>query len=157
MAGASPTSVLTFALEATPIPQGSKVPFKLGDRILMVDSADRKTKTRRSGSLKRYKEQLSATAAHAMTGEPWTGPIELECVFVVPRSKSHYTSKGALTKSAPSVPGGDLDKLIRAVGDALSKVVYRDDVQIVSFGASTKKFAEYHGDSGCVLVTVRAL
>jgi hypothetical protein len=39
----------------------------------------------------------------------------------------------------------DLDKLVRAVGDALTGILYRDDAQIVSLNAS-KRFAGLGGD-----------
>ena len=87
----------------------------------------------------------------------WLGPILLECEFVLPRSPSHYTSKGNLTKNAPTIPQNDLDKLIRAVGDALSKVVYYDDVQVVGFGESTKRFAKNAKAIGGVRVKVTQL
>ena len=50
------------------------------------------------------------------------GPIFLSCVFVFPRPKSHLNSKGVLRESASAhyIKKPDLDKLLRAIGDALS-------------------------------------
>ena len=61
---------------------------------------------------------------------------------VVP--KSHLTSKGALTKSAPLFPTGrqigDTDKLIRSVCDALTGICWYDDSAVVDITAK-KRFA----------------
>ena len=82
----------------------------------------------------------------------------LECEFVIPRSNTHYTKVSkVLRRGAPTVPPGDLDKMFRAVGDALSKVVYRDDVQIVSTGKTTKRFAKKRTAIGGVYVKVTQL
>ena len=125
----------------------------------MVEQSDRKTKTRPAGALKTWRNRIEDAAISARQGEVdlWRGPILLECEFVLPRSPSHYTSKGNLTKSAPTIPQNDLDKLIRAVGDALSSVVYCDDVQVVGFGASTKRFANSATAIGGVRVKLTEL
>lgn len=158
--------VIEFSVAGKPVPQGSKIGLVSGKRVKdgrdvwvrnpmvsMVDQADRKTTTQPAGRLKRWKALIEAKADYVARGSLlgpvrlWQGPVQLECEFVLPRSPSHFTKKGNLTKSAPRVPVGDLDKLIRAVGDALSKVVYRDDVQVVSFGNSTKRFARGLADA----------
>lgn len=146
---------IEFAVAGVPVPQGSKTAYVRGGRAVLVDVSNKKTKTLPANRLKHWRERIAKTAQSQMHGELWSGPIILECEFVMPRSPSHYTPKGALKKSAPTVPQKDLDKLIRAVGDALSKVVYRDDVQIVSFGESTKRFAKTRDAIGGVRVKVR--
>lgn len=88
------------------------------------------------------------------------GDVELRMSFVYERPKNHFhTSKkrfGELREDAPDRPTqksyGDLDKLVRAVGDALTGVVLEDDSQIAQFCAH-KTF----GSPACVLVTVLAL
>jgi len=48
----------------------------------------------------------------------------------------------AIRKSSPPhTRKPDLDKLLRAVGDALTRVVYLDDAQIISYGESRKRYA----------------
>lgn len=148
---------IEFAVSGSPLPQGSKTGYIRGGCVVLVDVSDKKTTTRPAGSLKRWKQRIAEKAEKAMTGDLWTGPIELECTFVIPRSVSHWTSKGALRKGAPTIPSKDLDKLIRAVGDSLSKVVYIDDVQIISFGKSTKRFSTTPTAVGGVFVRVREL
>ena len=160
IAEAKPAPVIEFSVAGEVLAQGSKVAYVRNGRAVLVDMADKKTKTRKAGALKRWKESIWRKADVQIRGDLigpvhlWRGPIILECVFVVPRSPSHFTSKGALKKSAPRWPQKDLDKLIRAVGDSLSKVIYWDDVQIVGFGASTKRFAKTRGGAGGVYVKI---
>lgn len=79
-------------------------------------------------------------------GEAWAaeelpillGPVELRVKFSFPRPKSHYrTGKnaGVLRDDAPyfKTSAPDLDKLQRAIGDALTAHVFRDDAQVASW------------------------
>jgi Holliday junction resolvase RusA-like endonuclease len=52
--------------------------------------------------------------------------------FRLPRPKGHYGRRG-LRPSAPAYPNvmPDLDKLARAILDALTGIVWRDDAQVV--------------------------
>jgi crossover junction endodeoxyribonuclease RusA len=61
------------------------------------------------------------------------GPVRLAAVFTFARPKSHHGKRGIL----PSAPAThtqtpDLDKLVRAVGDALEGIAYTRDSQIVA-------------------------
>lgn len=148
-------SEVRFSVAGTPVPQGSKVArvvgkcikvggqyAVLGARAVMTEISDMKTKTRPSGALTRWREAIALVAARAHQGEPFEGPVELWCEFVLPRPKSHWTKSGRLTKSAPRYPGKpDLSKLVRAVEDALTGIVYRDDAQVVSYGDTSKRYA----------------
>lgn len=60
------------------------------------------------------------------------GPLVLVVQFYVPRPKSHYGARG-LRPSAPDYPAvrPDVTKLLRAVEDACTGVVWRDDAQVV--------------------------
>lgn len=67
---------------------------------------------------------------------PWTEPVRLSVVFLKHRPQNHYGSgrnEGTLKSSAPehdtTVP--DLTKLTRAVEDALTGIVWKDDKQVV--------------------------
>ena len=61
------------------------------------------------------------------------GPLRLSLVYEVPRPKSHIGKYGLPRASAPSWPTAkpDVLKLARAVEDALTGILYRDDSQIV--------------------------
>ena len=65
---------------------------------------------------------------------PTEQALSVELVFFFPRPKSHLTSTGMLKASAPTFRAQrpDVDKLTRAVLDALTGIVYVDDCQVVS-------------------------
>lgn len=62
------------------------------------------------------------------------GGMKVVLDFRFLRPKSHYTSKGMLTKRSPIYPTGrvgDLDKLARAVMDAATSIAFEDDSQVI--------------------------
>ena len=127
---------IEFTALGTPQTQGSKKAFSWIDkksgkaRASMVESAGNK--------LKSWRSAVSDAARDAMAGHPMIGgPARVAYGFFFLRPKSHYrTGKNShlLKSGADSWPvtKPDLDKLIRAVNDAMSGVVYRDDKLIVS-------------------------
>ena len=73
-------------------------------------------------------------------------PVRVDALFVFPRPKSHYrTGRYAdlLREDAPvwCATKPDADKLARAIGDALSGVLLRDDNLIVEW-----KIRKVYGD-----------
>lgn len=78
---------------------------------------------------------LSAKSAGA---KPHNEPVEIELVFYMVRPRT-------VTRSEPSV-APDLDKLIRAVLDALTAIAYRDDGQVTRITAA-KEYGERPGVS----------
>lgn len=135
--------VLQFEVEGVPAPQGSKkaVPHRTTGRIMMIDV--------NSPTLKAWRGMVTRAATNALAWNPSpelkTGPLVVEVVFFLPRPKSHRrTGRNAnlLRDDARDFPGKpDLDKLVRAVFDAMTAVVWTDDSQVVSVQAS-KVFAE---------------
>lgn len=99
-----------------PAPQGSKRIFK--GRLVEASSE----------KLKRWRKNVTDAALAHMeeTGwRPFTGPVQLRITFYMPRGKT-------VKRELPIVPP-DLDKLVRAVGDALTYgEVWGDDSQVVS-------------------------
>jgi crossover junction endodeoxyribonuclease RusA len=73
------------------------------------------------------------------------GPVRIELQFVMPRPKA--TPKRS---TPPAVKKPDLDKLTRAVLDAITGVSYRDDSQVVDLVAS-KRIAELGEPPGLAL------
>lgn len=74
-------------------------------------------------------------------GEAWgdapllLGPVEMRVTFAFPRPKGHYGSGRNASVLKPNAPmyktsAPDLDKLVRAIGDALTARVFRDDAQV---------------------------
>jgi crossover junction endodeoxyribonuclease RusA len=73
--------------------------------------------------------------------EPLAGALELRVVFGFPRPKSHYRTGrnvGELKIDAPRycTTKPDADKLLRAIGDAVTGIVCRDDSQFVEITAT---------------------
>ncbi len=100
-------------------------------------------------------EAVVAAAALEAGAEPLDGPIAVGLVFRLPRPAGHFGRRW-LRPAAPAWPASrpDLDKLIRAVLDALTGICWRDDSRVVEIRA-TKRYAE-GGDKPCgVTVTVR--
>lgn len=62
-------------------------------------------------------------------GNLWEGPIALAVDFFLPRPANRCRKKDP-AESIPCLTKPDLDNLIKAVKDALSGVIYRDDKQI---------------------------
>lgn len=78
---------------------------------------------------------------------PGDRPVHVRVEFVMPRPKALPKSR-----TPPAVKRiGDLDKLVRATFDALSKVLYADDAQITSLTAS-KRIAEPGENPGALIV-----
>lgn len=121
--------MISFTVFGRPQPAGSKkaFPHKTTGRVVVVDAAE--------GS-RPWKRQVAAAALEFAPRELLTGPIALELIFYVARPKGHYrTGRNAdlLRDSAPPFPIArpDASKLTRAVEDALTGIVWRDDAQVV--------------------------
>ena len=146
-----------------PAPQGSKSVSRSG----FAYEANKNTRP--------WRQAVASAAAEVMAGvigkdpsmsqiisprEILTGPCRLEVFFVFTRPGSHFgTGKnaGVLKASAPThhPKKPDTDKLLRAIGDALTGVVVRDDSQF-SEVIARKTYTEY-GDSPGVRILVTPL
>jgi Holliday junction resolvase RusA-like endonuclease len=127
--------MIEFIVYGTPQPAGSKVGGLRKDGRVFVRDAAKKSRP--------WKEDVARAAALAMVrgtspdangNEPlFDGPLSVAMVFFIPRPKGHYGKRG-LRPSAPITPTirPDVLKLARAVEDACTGVVWRDDAQIVS-------------------------
>ena len=124
---------VTLVIYGVPITQGSKVKTKWG---MYDDNAK---------TLKPWREAVKTAALEAMHGrDRFTGDVGISCVFTFDRPQSHFgtgRNAGVLKPSAPKRPtgghSGDLDKLERAIYDALTDGgVWRDDCQVAMSDAS---------------------
>ena len=83
-----------------------------------------------------WRSLVSLMAKQAMKGEnPTDLPVTVSASFCFSRPKSHYRTgkkSGILRDDAPYKKAGkpDLDKLQRAIFDAMTGIVYKDDSQI---------------------------
>lgn len=89
-----------------------------------------------------WRRSVAQAAGIAMMDGPLlTGPLKLILIFYVVRPQGHYGSGRNAEKLKPSAPMApttrpDLTKLIRAVEDAMTGIVWRDDSQVVIQEAS---------------------
>ena len=108
---------LTFDVVGRPAPQGSKK--SIGNNRFIETSK----------FLPAWRKDVRLAAEHAVTVNGWaiaSGPVELEVMFYLDRPSSVSTVKRPYPIVVP-----DTDKLLRAVGDSLSGVVYEDDAQVI--------------------------
>lgn len=126
--------MITFTVRGLPAPQGSKRAFrnKYSGRIQQVESSRRVAPWR--------SDVRDAALAAMATAPPLAAPVAIRLEFRMPRPKGHYGSgrNAALLKpSAPARPAGkpDLDKLARAILDAIAGLVIADDALVVDLHA----------------------
>jgi Holliday junction resolvase RusA-like endonuclease len=121
---AAPEWLFELMVPGRPAPQGSK--RHVGNGI-MVES---------SKAVGAWRELVAYSVAQSWPTGPLDGPIRVRLSFVMPRPVG--TPK---RRTPPAIRRPDVDKLSRAVGDALSGVCWRDDSQVVDLHA-TKRLAE---------------
>lgn len=84
--------------------------------------------------------------------------MRLKVSFLFARPQSHYRANGQLKPSAPrycTTRIGDLDKLVRALCDALQGLCYLDDSQIIEINA-TRRYASID-ERPSAIVTIESL
>ena len=121
----------SFTVLGTAAPQGSK--RHVGNGV-MLESSDR---------VRPWRQDVRFAALEKRPPD-WdmTTPMRLDLVFWFARPASHYGIKNGITylkSNAPVQPVsarlGDIDKLSRAVLDALTGVAYLDDRQVIKLEA----------------------
>ena len=123
---------LSTFVPGRPAPQGSK--RYVGNGISIESSK----------AVKPWRADIREHVTANFTGPPLTGPVTVVLTFVMPRPV------GAPKLSTPAaVKRPDIDKLTRAVLDALSSAgMWRDDSQVVELVAR-KRLAERDETPGC--------
>jgi crossover junction endodeoxyribonuclease RusA len=123
------TDPIRFKVYGTPIPQGSLRAFKdrRGNaRVSQGGSDDGKRK------LGDWRQAIGEEARRALPddAELLTGPVYVTVSFLVPKPKSAPKYLRHVTKKP------DLDRLLRALLDAITGVLIVDDAQVVSISAA---------------------
>lgn len=141
-------SIIEFTVPGVPAPQGNKTAYVRGGRAVLVEG--RRPEARQH--FQSWRNAVAFNAAQAAAGEILIGPVELDVRFFFPRPKSHYgqgRNATVVKQFAPRVHTGkpDLDKLIRAIGDALTGAAIKDDSQIAVVRA-----VKAYGDAGAHIV-----
>lgn len=91
-----------------------------------------------------------AAQDHIPPGGPLQGPVAAALVFHMPRPKS--ARKSAIYPATKP----DCDKLLRAIGDALTHVLYQDDAQLCWFDVLGKVYCG-DGETPRVEIGLRSL
>jgi crossover junction endodeoxyribonuclease RusA len=121
----------SFTVWGIAAPQGSKRHVGKG---VMLESSDR---------VRPWRQDVRFAALEERPSD-WdmATPMRLDLVFWFPRPASHYGTRNGISylkANAPIEPVsariGDIDKLQRAVFDALTGVAYLDDRQVVEVEA----------------------
>ena len=111
-----------------------------------------------SKRVKPFRADVKAAAMDVPLPKDWPmeAPMRVGYRFHFARPKTHFTGKGALTKSAPEEATshglGDIEKLARAVNDALSGVLFKDDRQVVEM-----HLAKSYDDQDLVIISVEPI
>jgi Holliday junction resolvase RusA-like endonuclease len=137
---------ISFWVPGIPATAGSKKPF------LYRSKKDGKMHASMAPDNKRQKPWMSSVSmfAHeAYFGPLLSGPITLWITFRLPRPKSDFGSGRNSDKLKPSaasyhIKKPDLDKLNRAVSDALKGIIWKDDSQVCALH-STKEYGSNPG------------
>lgn len=119
----------TVFVPGKPEPQGSAKAYRVGNRAVVTHDNERVMPWR----------AVVAAHLHSPGGilHP-TGPVGVEITFVMPRRKAEpKRDKPAHTRRP------DIDKLLRAILDAMTGVVYADDSQVTHVSAT-----KYTADDG---------
>lgn len=135
------TELLVF-IPGKPVPQGSKRWLPNG----RMDEANKDLRPWRAVVTDRV---MKAMEDNGIT-EKMTGPILVTMTFHMKRPKDHYgtgKNEGKLKPSAPRFHAGtpDVDKLVRAINDAITDAgLWKDDSQVALLSAS-KHYGETQG------------
>lgn len=132
-------SEVIFTVRGLPVAQGSARAFIAGKRAIIATDANRTTTP-----LGAWRTAIANEARAAMGDAPYlSGPLRVTVLFALPRPRSHYLS---VTRARP-VPvlrddapywhttTPDVDKLVRALLDALTYVVFDDDKRVAQLRA----------------------
>jgi len=140
--------VVKVEVRGVPKPAGSK-------RVFMVGKGRKRRPVVTDDCAKG--QDWRATVQHEITrqyaGEPLAGPVAVCFDFTMPRPAGHLGRRG-LRPSAPAYPTvkPDVTKLIRAVEDAATGLLWRDDSQVTT-QVGTKQYGARVG----VVITCRPL
>jgi len=142
---------LAFRVYGVPLPKGNLKPFVRKVRGMMIPIA-----TESNRNVKGWQQLIAEGANRAIASLPDTDRVVLDrgvrmtIAFYLPRPKK-FSKRGVFVAHCKAP---DLDKLARAVLDALSAIAYFDDAQVTELIAR-----KYYADVGappCADIRVEA-
>lgn len=131
------SEVFSFIVYGRPMQVGSKTPWlpkhkdgspvlRNGKQVIATMDSNKKSKS--------WMQAVRETVGERRLGMPlMTAPVQLRVNFYFKRPKGHLRKDGTLMPRAPAFHAQtpDCDKLCRAIGDALTGVLFDDDKQVV--------------------------
>ena len=126
-------AVIKFNVRGIPIPQGSaKALPRRGGGFPIITHANPKTKG--------WRAQVTSIAQEYAPAKPFEGAIYVQLDFILPRPAylRKIPKRGPIKPEASMTKRPDLDKLVRAIFDAITGVIILDDSQITLVVASKR-------------------
>ena len=141
---------IKFFVPGIPAPGGSKKAYinRHTGKVCVVDDCKRN---------KPWRDRVASFAMPHRPSELLLSPIELSVDFLMPRPKYHYGTGRNSAKLKPSAPKfcvkkPDATKLLRALEDALTGVIWKDDEQVVK-----QTVRKHYGETPGAIVTIREI
>jgi len=125
---------VAFEVAGIPAPQGSM-------RAIISRTTGRAFAKHDNANTKPWRSLVALTAARHRPSPLFEGAVTLTVRFYLPRPKS-LPKRVVCHAKKP-----DLSKLVRALEDALSGVIWHDDAQVAMVVAT-----KHYGDPGCTVV-----
>ena len=142
--------IISFTVRGIAQPGGSKRAFpRKGGGVIVVDA---------NPKVKPWREVVAYEARVAMGNRlPITGPVKLAVAVILPRPKTHFDRWGTIKPLAPwyHTKRPDATKMLRAIEDAMTRIVWHDDAQVAI--QEVMKFYCAIGQEPCVSVRVSEL
>lgn len=137
---------ISFAVPGRAQPGGSKRGFARGQRVMIVDA---------NPNVGAWKERVALVAASHAPTVLLDCALELHLSIFLQRPRGHFGTKGLNAKGhATPYPTSkpDATKLLRAIEDALTGIIWTDDARVV-----TQHVFKRWGPRDEVLVSVRVV
>jgi Holliday junction resolvase RusA-like endonuclease len=153
---------ISFTVLGEPRPAGSKraMPiYRKGAKgkqlVTRADGSPLIAVTDDNAKSKGWKQEVAQAARHMYDGDLLDGPLKLTLRFFRIRPKGHFGKSGlngAGRGSMAPTTKPDVLKLARAVEDALTGVIWRDDAQIV-----VESLSKWWGEPARVEISIDVL
>lgn len=127
------TLITQFRVRGEPAPEGSKFAYQPKDKAGTPYGRPRVLNANPT-KLSEWRKDVKTAAAGAFQGQPLAGvPVFVRAVFYFTRAASH-TAKQREMPWVTKAP--DCEKLVRAVNDALLRLLYDNDAQVAWIDAA---------------------
>lgn len=143
------TAAISFAVAGTPVVKGN-----------LRSGSHGRSYYPNGPAIEAWTRLIRDEARAAMAGaDALREAVAVRLAFELRRPDSHYRTNGSLKPTAPAFPHqriGDVDKLERCALDALSKLVFGDDCQVVDL-RSSKRYVDRWQTGGVSVDVVEVL